>query len=375
MLSRFVIMQPTLVRDPFHRPGWMYERKEDGWRMLAFKDGSHVRLVSRQGVDHTARFSAIASAVGKLPTRTLILDGELCVFDSQLVSQFHLIGDERPKELTTPPVFISFDLLQLGTRDLRARALSFRRPMLEDAVAGSKFIFPALRLDDDGVWQRGRRSSAEVRKVSWRRMKRVRYVGGQTRSLLKVKIRHEARFAVIGLDVPLAGSRSLLLARPRNDLSEEFNPFPCQFGAEGSHSGNVAPRTRIAPHEGMRVAHRRHNRWNRFGRLFGRPGGGCPPGHDQVDIETDQFGREVRESLGATIRRPIFDHQISPFDVAPVPEPPAQGVEIGNVPCGGYRFENPDAINLPRRLRLGERRGEECERTRDEYTSPNHSIT
>jgi bifunctional non-homologous end joining protein LigD len=96
VISRLVPMQPTLAREPFHRPGWVYERKEDGWRMFAFKDGSHVRLVSRQGVDHTARFADIATAVANLSSRNLILDGEVCVFDAQLVSQFHLIGDERP---------------------------------------------------------------------------------------------------------------------------------------------------------------------------------------------------------------------------------------------------------------------------------------
>jgi hypothetical protein len=44
-------MQPSLVREPFHRPGWVYEEKYDGWRMLAFKDGTWVLLISRQGVE------------------------------------------------------------------------------------------------------------------------------------------------------------------------------------------------------------------------------------------------------------------------------------------------------------------------------------
>jgi bifunctional non-homologous end joining protein LigD len=51
---------------PFHRPGWIYEEKVDGWRMLAYKDGSKVRLLSRRGVEHTARFADIAAAVRNL---------------------------------------------------------------------------------------------------------------------------------------------------------------------------------------------------------------------------------------------------------------------------------------------------------------------
>jgi bifunctional non-homologous end joining protein LigD len=79
-----VPMQPTLVREPFHRPGWVYEEKYDGWRMLAFKDGVRVRLVSRNGVDHTRRFPDIAVAISKLSAGTLVLDGEVAIFDERL---------------------------------------------------------------------------------------------------------------------------------------------------------------------------------------------------------------------------------------------------------------------------------------------------
>ena len=44
-------MAPMLVRPPFHRDGWVYEEKVDGWRMLAYKDGARVRLISRNAVD------------------------------------------------------------------------------------------------------------------------------------------------------------------------------------------------------------------------------------------------------------------------------------------------------------------------------------
>jgi hypothetical protein len=48
-------MQPTLVREPFHRDGWVYEEKADGWLILAYKDGERVWLVSSNGVDHSRR--------------------------------------------------------------------------------------------------------------------------------------------------------------------------------------------------------------------------------------------------------------------------------------------------------------------------------
>ena len=66
VLSDYTPMARTQVREPFHQDGWVYEEKVDDWRMLAYKDGSRVRLVSRNGRDHTRRFHQIVSAVSKL---------------------------------------------------------------------------------------------------------------------------------------------------------------------------------------------------------------------------------------------------------------------------------------------------------------------
>jgi ATP-dependent DNA ligase len=52
-------MQPMLGK-PLHRPGWIYEEKCDGWRMLAFEECPRIRLISRQAVDHTDRFRELA---------------------------------------------------------------------------------------------------------------------------------------------------------------------------------------------------------------------------------------------------------------------------------------------------------------------------
>ena len=64
-------MRPTLMREPFHREGWVYEEKYDGFRMLSYlKEAQRVRLISRNGRDHTERFD-IARAVAQLPPTIL----------------------------------------------------------------------------------------------------------------------------------------------------------------------------------------------------------------------------------------------------------------------------------------------------------------
>ena len=88
---------PRSSARPFHRDGWIYEEKIDGWRMLVYKDGEPVRLVSRNGRDHTRRFTDLVAAVAKLSARTLVLDGEVAVFDQQLRSRFDWLREPGPR--------------------------------------------------------------------------------------------------------------------------------------------------------------------------------------------------------------------------------------------------------------------------------------
>src|SRR5262245_45874388 len=150
MLS-YTLMAPTQVREPFHRPGWIYEEKVDGWRMLAYKDRERVRLVSRNGRDHTRRFADLAAAVAKLSARTLVLDGEVAIYDDQLRSRFEWLRKPDPDLVATPPLFMAFDLLYCDRRDLTRRPLRDRRARLEDIVDGGQLIFPVRRLAPDGL--------------------------------------------------------------------------------------------------------------------------------------------------------------------------------------------------------------------------------
>jgi bifunctional non-homologous end joining protein LigD len=58
-------MAATPLPRPFHREGWIYEEKYDGWRVVAYKDGPAVRLVSRAGRDLTHRFPELYAEVGR----------------------------------------------------------------------------------------------------------------------------------------------------------------------------------------------------------------------------------------------------------------------------------------------------------------------
>jgi len=147
-------MAPTLTK-PFHREGWIYEEKVDGWRMVAYKTGGAVRLISRNGIDHTARFRDIAAMIMKMTATSLVLDGEVAVYDEKLVSRFDLLRDSDDAIVTTPPLFMVFDILHVRGRDLRKRPLGDRRQRLERELKGVEMVYPVRRLDDDGLkaWQ------------------------------------------------------------------------------------------------------------------------------------------------------------------------------------------------------------------------------
>lgn len=68
-------MAATLTQDRFTGPEWIFERKLDGIRLLAFKNGNEVRLLSRNRLPQDV--PVIARAVQKLPAHSIILDGEM----------------------------------------------------------------------------------------------------------------------------------------------------------------------------------------------------------------------------------------------------------------------------------------------------------
>jgi bifunctional non-homologous end joining protein LigD len=180
-------MQPTLVPEPFHRPGWIYEEKVDGWRLLAYKHGARVRLLSRNRVDHARRFRELAAAVASLPVPTLVLDGEVAIFDQHLRSRFDLLQHSDPDVVATPPVYITFDLLYRDGIDLSPRSLGWRRARLEEIVTGGELVFPVRRLPPHGL-----EAWATVLASGYEGMvgkdEASPYRGGVARSWLKVKV-------------------------------------------------------------------------------------------------------------------------------------------------------------------------------------------
>jgi bifunctional non-homologous end joining protein LigD len=194
-------MLATLVDEPFHRPGWVYEEKYDGYRILAYKEEKRVSLLSRNGKDRTESFAAVAKAVATLRDRTLLLDGEAVAFDKRLVSRFQLLQQGE-----VPVIFAVFDCLYRNGRDLREKPLRTRRAILETAIGETDRLFASRRLGPDGL-----EAFRLARKKGFEGMVAKNgasvYVERRSTEWLKVKVNQEEEF-VIGGYTPPAGTRT-----------------------------------------------------------------------------------------------------------------------------------------------------------------------
>lgn len=189
-------MLATLVDKSFDRPGWVYEEKYDGIRLLAYKEGERVQLISRNNIDRSASFPEVAGAIATLRPASLLLDGEVVVFDRKKVSQFQLLqqggGNRR---------FAVFDCLYVDGQDLRRKPFSERREALEHVIPERDVLLLSRRLAANGfkAYEVAKRRNFEglvAKDLS------SPYVESRSSYWLKVKVHQEDEFVIVGYTAP-----------------------------------------------------------------------------------------------------------------------------------------------------------------------------
>src|SRR5436190_7124306 len=118
---------PSPAKAPPSGPGWIHEIKHDCFRILARRDSGGVWLITRAGNDFSSRFPFIAMAVGRLPVRSCLIDGEAIVCDETGLAVFDLI---RRHGALSSAVHCAFDLLELDGRELRREPIEKRKALL-----------------------------------------------------------------------------------------------------------------------------------------------------------------------------------------------------------------------------------------------------
>jgi bifunctional non-homologous end joining protein LigD len=197
-------MKAVLSDTPFSDPAWIFERKLDGIRCIAIRDGSGVSLMSRTARRMNDQFPELVRALEREPSRDFIADGEIVAFEGSVTSFARLQQRARRRV----PVFLYvFDLPRHEGEDLRPLPLRERKARLRRAL---EFAGP-VRFNPHRNGEHGEELYREACRKGLEGVIAKRadspYSGGRSRDWLKLKCHAEQELVIGGYTAP-RGSRT-----------------------------------------------------------------------------------------------------------------------------------------------------------------------
>lgn len=241
----------------FHREGWTWEPKLDGYRVLAYIRRDAVQLRSRRGLELAVRFPRIAAELSGQQVDGMILDGELVAFDAagkpsfaamQERFQFTSPHDVARAEATIPVVFFAFDLLFFAGIDLRSRPYAARRRYLAQCLLPSPVV-QLVHEEADGVALYHAAMAAGFEGVMGKRLDSRYDSGRRSSAWLKVKPAQTAEF-VIGGYTQGKGSRGTLGAILVGYFDDDGGlRYASHVGSGFDERSLAAVKAALAPHK------------------------------------------------------------------------------------------------------------------------------
>ncbi|AFC49352.1 MULTISPECIES: non-homologous end-joining DNA ligase [Mycobacterium] len=201
----------TLTDDRFSDPGWIFERKFDGMRCLAFRDGDRVRLLSRNRQPLNGTYPELVDALAAQPVTRFVVDGEVVAFDGRRTSFARLqgrLGLTDPDVARASPVrvfYYVFDLLHLDGMSTVEVPLLWRKRLLRKAIDFADPLRCAPHRVGDGIAAYRRACERGDEGVIAKRADST-YQGGRSKNWLKFKCVRDQEFVVGGYTSP-KGSR------------------------------------------------------------------------------------------------------------------------------------------------------------------------
>jgi bifunctional non-homologous end joining protein LigD len=203
-------LRPMLARtaeEPFSKPGWLFELKYDGMRVLGEKRAGAVSLHTRRGRDVSNSYPEITRALELLPVESFILDGELVALDERGHSSFerlqHRFSQTEPgpvarAQIELPVVLYAFDLLSAAGYDLRALSLADRKSLLERFVPELGQVRYTDHVEEHGEALFEVAAENELEGVIAKRIDSRYESDRRSGSWLKMRVPHSAQLAVVG---------------------------------------------------------------------------------------------------------------------------------------------------------------------------------
>ena len=325
-----------LVSAPPTGAGWISEIKFDGYRMLCRKQDDDVRLITRNGLDWTARVPLLARAIASLPVRCAMLDGELVALDKAGRSSFAALQDALAGSRTRHLSFYAFDLLHQDGTDLRPLPLRVRKQALARLLRSAPDAGPVRlseHLTSAAARVRSAACEAGLEGIICKRMD-APYHAGRGPDWLKLKCEDREEFVIVGYTRP-KGSRdhlgALLVARHDEDGALRF--------AGGVGTGFTAAMLRML-HDKLKPLVTRT-------RPRGLQGGAAPKGTTWLRPELVAEVRFAGLTTDGMVRQASFlglREDKPPREVVIVTAPRTRGTRE----IGGQRLTHPDKLLWPK---------------------------
>ncbi|MGN6545082.1 MAG: DNA ligase D [Aureliella sp.] len=185
---------------------WLHELKLDGYRVLARIERGKVQLITRGGLDWTDRFPSVAEAVGELPLKSGLLDGEVVVLDENGVTDFQRLQNSLAEDNQKSLVYYVFDVPYAEKHDLTDLPLLERKKIVAQIILGHwpKNDGPVRYLDHiagsgEQVLEQACNYAMEgiVSKKT-----NSPYVSQRSETWLKIKCVHNQEFVIAGYTKP-----------------------------------------------------------------------------------------------------------------------------------------------------------------------------
>ena len=200
--------QPTFVapqlaleaKAPPENDGWFHELKLDGYRIQARKDGASVQMLTRSGLDWSARIPTVAAAVAALDVASITLDGEVVVLGPDGTTNFADLQASFQDGAKNPLTYFCFDLLHIEGRNPRELGLRQRKELLT-TVLGNAQEHDILRLSEhletDGLAMFHKACELHAEGIV-SKLAAAKYTSGRNGNWLKSKCLREQEFVIGG---------------------------------------------------------------------------------------------------------------------------------------------------------------------------------
>ena len=192
-------MLATLIDEPFDDPGWVFETKWDGFRLIAKAARGAATLYSRNGHNVTKEYPAIARALAK-GRRRAVFDGELVALDQKGRSRFQLLQNARRGKARLR--YYVFDLLRLEGRDLRSLPLLERKRLLSSALPRSAAIRFSKHIKRYGTRAFRAAQRRGLEGIMGKRAQSHYRSGRRTRDWVKIKTAQRQEVVIVGFTRP-----------------------------------------------------------------------------------------------------------------------------------------------------------------------------